>query len=140
MPRRLLSPDIWSVDVAALVLRVVFCGLMVYYHAFMKWTLFRENPDSFPDPLGLGGTATFYLVIFAEGVCGALVLLGLFTRLALIPLLVSMAVALFNIHWENSLPQQELTLLYLGVYAALFWLGPGYWSLDHKLFGKKWVF
>lgn len=137
MLRNLLYPASLSVDWAALLLRIVFCTLMVYNHGTMKLTLFSEDPDSFPDAVGLGSTASYYFVVFAEAICSVLVLLGLFTRLALIPLLVTMAVAAFSVNWHNPLTDKELPLLYFGVYVAIFLLGPGRFSLDNLLFKNR---
>ncbi len=124
----------YSLDWAALLMRLVFCGLMVYNHGLMKIILFSESPDSFSDPLGIGASASYYLVVFAEAICSGLVLLGLFTRLALLPLLVTMVVAVFSVNWDNTLTEKELPLLYLSVYIAIWLLGPGRFSLDERLF------
>ncbi|HPI08900.1 MAG TPA: DoxX family protein [Saprospiraceae bacterium] len=133
MLRRMSSLAVLSTDWAALVLRVIFCGLLLYNHAFVKFALFRDNPDSFPDPLGFGAAPSFYLVMFAEMICGALVMLGLFTRPALVPLIITMTVALLRIHWENEITDKELPLLYLAVYGAIFMLGPGRFSVDRRM-------
>ncbi len=139
MLRNLLYPASLSVDWAALLLRIVFCTLMVYNHGTMKLTLFSEDPDSFPDAVGLGSTTSYYFVVFAEAICSVLVLLGIFTRLALVPLLVTMAVAAFSVNWDNPLTDKELPLLYFSVYGAIFLLGPGRFSLDALLFKSKWA-
>ncbi len=133
MIKKILSPDVISVDLAALMLRLTFCGLMIFNHAFIKLTLFGESPESFPDPVGVGASTSFYLVIFAEIICASLVLIGLFTRLALVPLLATMAVALFKVQWANELTDKELPLLYLAVWVALMLLGPGRWSVDWRI-------
>lgn len=128
-----LSSAPYSVDGAALVMRIVFCGLMVYNHWFMHLSLFSESPESFPDPLGIGASATYYIVMISEGLCATLVLLGLFTRWALLPLLSIMLVAALQVHWDNSMSEKELPLLYLAVFTAIWLLGPGRYSLDAQV-------
>ena len=133
MVRQMSSLAIISTDGASLLLRVVFCGLLLYNHAMVKLALFRDNPDSFPDPIGFGASTSFYLVMFAEMFCGALVFMGIFTRAALIPLMITMSVAVLRIHWENDMTDKELPLLYLAVYIAIFLIGPGRFSLDARV-------
>lgn len=136
MFKNLRSPLPYSVDWAALLMRFVFCGLMVYNHGLMKIMLFSESPESFSDPLGIGGAASYYLVVFAEAICSVLVFLGLFTRLALLPLLITMMVAVFSVNWDNPLAEKELPMLYLSVYVAIWLMGPGRFSLDWRLYSR----
>jgi len=135
--KKILSSAPYSLDWAALLMRFVFCGLMAINHGLMKISLFSENPESFSDPVGIGSTTTYYLVVFAEAICSGLVLLGLFTRLALLPLLVAMAVAVFQVQWDNPMTDKELPLLYLSVYVAIWLLGPGRYSLDAMVIEKR---
>jgi putative oxidoreductase len=130
MLRTFLTSATFSNDIAALILRLTFGGLLLFSHGYMKWTLFSESMDSFPDPLGIGSKSSFYAIIFAETVCAALVMLGLFTRIALLPMLFAMVVAILGIHWESPVSEQELAILYFAVYLAIFLLGPGKYSLD----------
>jgi len=135
--KKILSSAPYSLDWAALLMRFVFCGLMAINHGLMKISLFSENPESFSDPVGIGSPTTYYLVVFAEAICSGLVLLGLFTRLALLPLLVAMAVAVFQVQWDNPMTDKELPLLYLSVYVAIWLLGPGRFSLDAMVIEKR---
>lgn len=86
-----------------------------------------------PTPIGIGELPSLFLTIFAELVCGVLVALGLFTRAALIPLIITMAVAVFIVHADDPFSKQEFGLLFLVPYVALLLKGPGTWSLDAKL-------
>ena len=77
---------------------------------------------------------------FASGtefVCGALLLLGLFTRLASIPLIITMIVAIVTAQRENVASLGDLFGLVEFCYIALLvWLGvtgAGPLSLDHML-------
>jgi uncharacterized membrane protein YphA (DoxX/SURF4 family) len=81
-----------------------------------------------------------------EVVCGALVLAGLFTRVAVVPLLITMAVAI----WTTKLPilmksgfwkmAHDSRNDYCMVLGSLFLLivGAGIWSIDHYL-SRRWA-
>ena len=73
----------------------------------------------------------------AEFVCGGLLLLGLATRFAVVPLIVTMCVAIATAQWENVVGLGSLVgLLEFAYIALLVWLGtdgPGPLSLDHLL-------
>jgi putative oxidoreductase len=66
-----------------------------------------------------------------------LLILGLGTRLAAMPLAFTMMVALFVVHAEDPWKVKELAAVYLGVYLALILTGPGDFSLDRRLLRDK---
>lgn len=123
-------------DLGALALRVSFGLMMPLAHGLPKLMSFAEKSAGFPDPLGVGSPFSMALAIFAEVLCSLGVLLGLFTRWALIPLIFTMLVAFFIIHGDDSFAVKEKALAYLVAYASLFLLGPGRFSLDH-LIGRR---
>ena len=99
---------------------------------------FGSEEIVFGDPLGLGQVTTFSLAVFAEFVCAVLVLIGLGTRLAVIPIMITMAVAALIVHASDGFGRQELPLLYLFGFLLLFFTGSGKYSLDHYfLLSKK---
>jgi len=73
----------------------------------------------------------------AELVCGGLLLVGLATRFAVVPLIVTMCVAIATAQWENVAGVGSLVgLLEFAYIALLVWLGTdgaGPLSLDHLL-------
>jgi putative oxidoreductase len=81
------------------------------------------------------------LVSFVELIGGALLVLGLASRLAAVPLLVSMAVAILTAQRDNVHGLPDLFGLVEWTYLALLlWVaiaGPGKVSLDHVLFVRK---
>jgi putative oxidoreductase len=80
------------------------------------------------------------MVSFVELIGGALLLLGLASRLAALPLMASMAVAILTAQRENVHGLPDLFGLVEWTYLALLlWValaGPGKASLDHLLLGK----
>ena len=118
-------------DLALLLLRLGFGGFMIYGHGWGKMIkLFTENPIQFGDPIGLGANASLMLAVFAELVCAVFVSIGLFTRYAVIPLIITMAVALLFVHFNDAFGRQEKALMYLVGYICILIAGPGYYSID----------
>lgn len=120
-----------GIDIALLLLRVVFGASMIIGHGWGKMMrLFSADPIKFADPFGLGPTTTLVLVVFAEVLCAALLVVGLFTRWATIPLIITMAVAIVMIHWGDPYGKVEKAILFLSAYLAILLAGPGYYSAD----------
>lgn len=126
----LSAPESCYPDVGLLLMRVAFGALMLFGHGLGKLMQYSEKSAVFPDPLGVGSPLSLALAIFAEVVCSLAVVLGLFTRAALVPLMVTMLVAVFIIHADDPWQKKEFALLYLIPYFVLFLTGPGKYSLD----------
>src|SRR5690554_222795 len=118
-------------DIGLLVLRV-FLGLaMLFGHGLSKWTKLIEGGEiQFADPFGVGMTMSLVLAVFAEVFCSALLVFGLLTRLALIPLIITMAVAVFYIHFAEGFSGFEKAFLYLIGFVTLIVSGPGRYAVD----------
>ena len=122
--------------VGLLVLRLSF-GCFMLTHGWEKFSTFSEKADVFPDPLGMGSQLSLISAIGSELGCSILLILGLATRVAAVPLAFTMFIALFMVHGGDPWKKQELAACYLAVYVSIFLLGPGKLSLDHLLFGRK---
>lgn len=105
-------------------------------HGLPKMSGFAYSPVKFMDVFGMGTFMSLSLAVFAEVVCSALVLLGLGTRLAVIPLSITMLIAAFHVHIGDPFAKQEMSLHYLLVYVVLFILGSGKYSIDRFLSKK----
>lgn len=119
-----------GLDVALFILRVgAACLLMTHGWAKLS-TVLSGAEIQFADPIGLGMKTSFYLAIFAEFFCSLLLILGLATRLVLIPLMINMAVIVFIVHPADGFQKMELPALYLLVFFFLMFSGPGKFSID----------
>jgi len=124
-------------DIALLLLRITFGGAMIYGHGYGKlMRFFGEDPIKFSDPFGIGIIPSLSLATFAEVFCAILIILGAFTRWATVPLIITMAVALFYVHIADPFGRQEKALLYLVAYITIFLTGPGAYSIDAKWLKK----
>ena len=117
-------------DLGLLLLRLGMAGLMLTHGIPKAQTLFAGGEIQFPDPIGIGATASLSLAVLGEVVAPALLIVGLFTRWAAIPAAATMAVAAFMVHWSDPLAEKELALLYLVGFAVLMFTGAGHYSID----------
>ena len=72
--------------------RMIFGGLL-FSHGIAKWSNFDTMSTMFPDPLGIGSSASLSLAIFGEVICSLGFIVGAFYRLALIAIFVLMYIA-----------------------------------------------
>ncbi|HET8838803.1 MAG TPA: DoxX family protein [Flavobacteriaceae bacterium] len=124
-----------NIDLALLLGRISI-GLLMLVHGISKINGFSESPVQFFDFMGLGAEVSLGLAIFAEVGCSVLILFGLGTRFAVIPLIVTMLVAVLVVHGGDPFIKQEMGLHYLLVYIMLFLTGSGRYSLDQLIVSK----
>ena len=120
-----------------LLLRLGAGVMMVSLHGWGKLHGFGGIKNTFPDPIGLGSTLSLTLATGAEFFCAILIVLGLFTRLAALPLVINMTVAAFVFHANDPWTAKEAALLYLVPFATLLLTGGGQVSLDRVIFGRR---
>jgi len=123
-----------AIDLAILLVRVTV-GLGMLTHGWPKLNRLLEGGEiSFGDPIGLGPVLSLILTVFAEFLCSIFIILGLGTRLASIPLIITMAVAAFVVHGPDPFQRKETAILYLVFYIVLFLVGSRKYSLDRILY------
>lgn len=130
-----------------LILRLGIGGYMLT-HGWGKLNMLQAgNAEMMGDPIGLGPQLSLVLITLAEFGCAILVMLGLGTRLAAVPVVIGMGVAALAVHggdpWRSSevamLMQdqtvyvtlsKEPALMYLFVFLSLIFTGAGRFSID----------
>lgn len=131
-----VSPASRNIDFALLIGRIGV-SLMMFTHGFPKIGRVSQDPVKFMDFMGLGPEISLTLAILAEVGCSILVILGLGTRYAVIPLIVTMLTAVFIAHGSDPFSTQEKGFLYVLMYVVLLIAGSGRFSLDQLLFSNK---
>ncbi len=129
-----------NINVSLLLLRVAV-GILMLTHGIGKFEqLAGDGPIEFADPIGIGEVPSLILTVFAEVFCSIFLILGLATRLAAIPLLITMLVAAFVVHIDHGFVKQELALFYAVVYLVIAISGAGSFSFDrsfHRIMNRR---
>ena len=120
-----------GVSAFILILRIFF-GVMFFIHGLGKMMNFSELSQTYPSVFGLGSYMTLMLAIFTEFCCSLFLIAGLLFRIMVLPMIVAMAVAFFDIH-DGFLPEGELALIYMAVFIILYFVGPGRFSIDYLI-------
>jgi putative oxidoreductase len=130
--RRLLSTDysVTSFNLSMLLLRVGFGFMILFNHGIPKLMKFATLSSSFYDPFGIGSKWALILVIFAEVFCAILLILGLFTRIVVLPLIITMCVIIFMANKGEPIAKLELPILFLAGFLTSLFAGPGRLSID----------
>ena len=126
-----------SIDMALFILRVGAAALILTHGIPKLLMLFGGGEIQFLDPVGLGMEISLTLSVFAEVICAVLLILGLASRLAAIPLIINMGVAFFIVHAQDPFQVKELALVYLLIFTTLLITGSGKYALDHYLLKRK---
>lgn|SRR5690606_28693383 len=120
------------VHIWLLIFRVGVAGFMLT-HGYPKLIKVLNGDMQFGDPFGIGAEISLILAAFAEAICSFLIIIGLGTRLATIPVIITMATAAFIVHANDPLSRQELPIIYLLAFITILITGPGKYSVDQKI-------
>jgi putative oxidoreductase len=125
-----------ATSIGLLILRVAI-GCFMLKHGWEKLMGYSDLVERFADPIGMGKQLSLISAIGAEVGCSVLVIVGLLTRLAAVPLAFTMLVALLIVHRADPWQVKELAAVYLSVYCALIFTGAGRFSVDYYIWGKR---
>jgi putative oxidoreductase len=134
-------------SIGLLTLRLGIGGYLLTHGVGKLHMLLAGDFAKFSDPIGLGPGLSLVLITVAEFLCALLVMLGLFTRFAAVPVVIAMAVAAFVVHggdpWSmgkaakaffsgesKTWSSKEPALLYLIPFLTLIFTGAGAFSMD----------
>ncbi|HUQ64923.1 MAG TPA: DoxX family protein [Flavitalea sp.] len=116
-------------NLALFILRIG-SGILMIHHGYDKLVHFNAYSPKFMHFLGASGAISLALVIFAEFFCSIFMMLGLFTRLACIPLLVDTFFAVAKGHHYDVMGDGEHASLFFLIYLTILFIGPGRISVD----------
>ncbi|MBZ9780948.1 DoxX family protein [Pseudomonas sp. REP124] len=124
-------------DLALFWLRISGCLLLLSVHGLPKLMHFQHELGVIEDPFGMGATLTLSLAVFAEVLCPVLIMAGVLTRLATVPILFLLAVSVMLVHPEWSLAEGQFAWMLLIIFSTIFIAGPGRLALGWKV-SQRW--
>jgi putative oxidoreductase len=120
-----------GISVLILFIRIFF-GVLLMLHGFDKMVHFQERSTTFPSIFGFGSYMSLMLIVFIEFCCSMFLIFGLLVRVTVIPMIIAMAVAFFDVH-DADFPEGELSFIYLILFLLLYITGPGKYSIDYLI-------
>ncbi|MFV3415111.1 DoxX family protein [Pseudomonas nitroreducens] len=114
---------------ALLFMRVSAALLLLQVHGLPKLLHWQSELKHIEDPFGFGAAPTLALAVFAEVLCPLLLILGVFARLACLPVIAVLLVALLFVHPQWSLEEGQFAWWMLILFAGLALAGPGRYRL-----------
>jgi putative oxidoreductase len=115
---------------AMLVQRVATGLLLLIGHGLPKISSFHQLSGTFYDPFRISHRLSLILVILAELFCSMFIILGLFTRIAALIIVINLSVAVFIANHGMPLKNVELGAIFLTSVFTILILGPGRVSVD----------
>lgn len=112
-------------DLGLLFLRISGALFLLWVHGLPKLLNYSEQLQLIEDPFHLGANITLLLAIFAEVLCPLLIIVGVLVRLACLPILAVLLIALLVVHPEWTLFEAQFGWLLLIIFTTLLISGPG---------------
>jgi putative oxidoreductase len=119
-----------TANLVLLGFRVLLSAEMIAVHGIKKIVNWDSELLHLPNPLGLDATLNLLVAAAANLVMPVLVMFGLCTRLAVLPMLSVTLMGYFVVHAHDSLAVRDMPFMYSLCELLLFFLGGGKYALD----------
>lgn len=131
----MVSRDEQARNIGLLFLRVSGGLFLLWVHGLPKLLDFTAQLQLIEDPFHLGAHLTLILAIFAEVLCPLLIIVGVLARLACLPILFVLLVALLVVHPQWSVAEGQFGWLLLILFTTVLIAGPGRLAIPVRLPG-----
>ncbi|WP_281632383.1 DoxX family protein [Flavobacterium luteolum] len=120
-------------NMALLVFRVLLAIELFRVHGMKKFRVENGQKEHVPNPLHLPEKLNGLVATFSDTVIPFFIILGLGTRLAVLPTIGVTAIGYFVVHKNDSLEVRDVPYMYTLSLLLLLALGAGTYSLDYYL-------
>lgn len=126
-------PPAKAFHLAMLFFRVLLSVELMIAHGLKKVGVGVAAAETVPNPLGLPDGLNQSMAIAANLVFPWFIMAGLFTRLAVLPVLGVTLTGYFILHWNDPIALKDVPFIYSLCYLLLLVLGPGKYSADYVI-------
>lgn len=120
-------------NAALLAFRVLLAIELFRVHGMKKFRVENGQKEHVPNPLHLPEKLNGLVATFSDTVIPFFIILGLGTRLAVLPTIGVTAIGYFVVHRNDSLEVRDVPYMYTLSLLLLLALGSGTYSLDYYL-------
>jgi putative oxidoreductase len=120
-------------NIALLVFRILIAVELFRVHGMKKFRVENGEREHVPNPLHLPEKLNGLVATFSDTVVPFFIILGLGTRLFILPTIGVTAVGYFVVHRKDSLEVRDVPYIYTVTLLFLLALGAGTYSLDHYI-------
>ena len=117
-------------NIGTFLMRVVLGFMMIFHHGIPKIANFSEWQHSFYNLFHIGSRWSLVMSILAEVFASMFFILGLFSRVAALLLVMDLGVAIFLYHKNNPISRFEDAILFFVGAGFILIVGPGKYSID----------
>lgn len=121
------------IHIALFVFRIALSLELIIAHGLKKLGVGVAEAEQVPNPLNLPEAFNSLFADAANLVFPVFVIFGLFTRIAVLPILAVTLTGYFILHWNDALLIKDTPFMYSLCYLFLFFVGPGKYSIDNYL-------
>ena len=115
--------------------RVLISAEMIYMNGIIYISL-SSNVAELPNPFHLKTTVNILILFSVNLFFPLLIMLGLFTRVLVLPILAMTTVGYFVLYYHESPILRNQSFLYSLSYFLILFLGAGKFSLDYYIYTK----
>ncbi|MDR6943882.1 DoxX family protein [Mucilaginibacter pocheonensis] len=119
---------------AMFAFRILLATELFRVHGMKKFRGSDGKPEVVPNPLGLPQFINNLVATLSDTVVPVLVILGVFTRMAVLPTIGITSVGYFVVHKNDSPEVRDVPFMYTICFLLLLATGPGSISLDNYIF------
>ncbi|VFA41474.1 DoxX family protein [Chryseobacterium indologenes] len=121
------------IHIALLIFRIALSLELIFAHGLKKLGIGVVEAEKVPNPLNLPEAFNSLFADAANLFFPVFVILGFFTRAAILPILAVTLTGYFVLHWNDALLIKDTPFMYSLCYLFLLFVGPGKYSIDHYI-------